>query len=239
MDNTPPPQTPAPPPAPEKKPVPTIAKVGIGCGILLVVGVIATVLLIGWCQRTVGDYVRDFTENPERVTAETIVRLNPELDLVETDDEAGTITFRDKSGKESTVTWADLAEGRLTITDSEGNEMNLGLTDMDSVPEWVPRLPDTTREAGSHHRVEQGRITGSYIAFTGMETVGIRLFLDTEAQSLGMEAATDTVDYTAGDQQMSVFGYRGVDGRSFSATVVRQADGEAQVTFIYEEDPEG
>ena len=220
--------------------MPPIAKVGIGCGILLVIGVIVVALLIGWCQRSVGDLMRDFSENPERATAEMIVRLNPEIDLVETDDDAGTITFRDKSGKETTVTWADLAEGRLTVTDSEGNELNLGLTDMEAVPSWVPRLPDTTREAGSHHRVEQGKITGSYIATTNMETVGIRLFLDTEAQNLGMEASTDTVDYAAGQQEMSVFGYRGDDGRSFSATVVRQGEGsEAQVTFIYEENPEG
>ena len=217
--------------------MPTAAKVGIGCGILLVIGVIAIALLIGWCQRSVGDFMRDFSENPERATAEMIVRLNPEIDLVSTDDEAGTITFRDQDGKETTVTWDDIAEGRLTITDSEGNEMNLGLTDMSAVPEWVPRLPNTTREAGSHHRVEQGKVTGSYIAITNMETVGIRLFLDTEAQDLGMEAATDTVDYSAGEQEMSVFGYRGIDGRSFSATVVRQGeDAEAQVTFIYEED---
>ncbi len=235
MENTPTTETTAPPQ--QKKTMPAIAKVGIGCGILVVIGVIFMVFLVGWCQRSVGDFMRDFVENPERTTAELIIRANPETELVGTDDEAGTITFRDASGKERTVYWADIAEGRLTITDEEGNEIHLGLTDMEDVPGWVPRLPETSSESGSHHRVEQGEVSGSYMALTGMETADIREFLDVEAQALGMSSTADTTEYSAGGQEMKVFGYSGPDGRAFSATVVRQGGGDAQVTFSYEEKP--
>lgn len=215
----------------------TGAKVGIGCGIFLIIGVIILVLLVGWCQRSVGHLVRYFAENPERATAEMIVRMNPELDLVSTDDEAGTITFRDSEGKETTVSWSDLAEGRLTVTDSDGNELVLGVGDMENVPAWVPRLPDTNREVGAHHQIEEGTISGSYMAMTDMETVAIRLFFDTEAQALGMSSSADTSNIVTDSQEMNVFSYRGTDGRSFNATVMRQPGGEAQVTIVYEEKP--
>lgn len=213
-----------------------MAKVGIGCGVLFVIGVIAIVLLVGMCKNTVDGYLQDYSENPERATAELIVKMNPELDLVETNDEEGTITFRDKSGKETTVTWADLAEGKLTVSDSEGGELTFGGADMESVPAWVPRLPETTQVMASHHAVEDGKISGSYMAGTAMTTAAIEAFLAEKAGELGMEAELDSRN-TTGSQVFQMIGYKG-GGRGFSATIIREGTGDAQVQFIYEEEAE-
>ena len=48
------------------------------------------------------DFIEDAEGNPIAAAAETIVKLNPELELVESDREGGKITIREKdTGKES------------------------------------------------------------------------------------------------------------------------------------------
>ena len=53
--------------------------------------------------------------------AQSIIRDNPELDLVETDEEAGTITVRNnKTGEIATLNFEDIAEGKFSVTTDEG-----------------------------------------------------------------------------------------------------------------------
>jgi len=235
MDTPTPPQQTTPPVDAGKKPMPAIAKVGIGCGILTIIGVIVMVVLIGWCNRTVGTYIKDFADNPERAAAEFVINVNPELELVESSDEAGTITFRDKaSGKETTMSWSDIAEGRMSITDSEGTEITFGAANMDAVPAWVPRLPETTQLASSYHSVEGGKMTGAYMAGTTMSTADIETFLAAQAQAMEMESVLDS-RHASGDQEMRMIGYKG-GSRGFSATIIREGAGDAQVQFLYEEE---
>ena len=59
---------------------------GIGCGGLLVVGVIAVALLIGICKRKAEEVMRDFEENPTKKAAEWAARANPDFEMVSTDD---------------------------------------------------------------------------------------------------------------------------------------------------------
>jgi hypothetical protein len=223
-----------PPAADGKKPVSTMAKVGIGCGIAAILGVVLAVLLVGMCTKKLGDVAKDFSANPERAAAEMIVKLNPDIELVKTDDAAQTITYRDKAtGKETTISWSDLKEGKLTMTDSEGGEISLGGTDLSSVPEWVPRLPETTQVLTTHRAVDQGKASGSYAVSTSMQTPAIETFIEEKAAALEMER---TNDRRMGDanQEMRILGYQG-GGRTFTVSIVRGADGVAQVQFLYEE----
>lgn len=104
-----------------KKGLHPLAWVGIGCGclVLLVVGVfVAGTAYVAWKAKEV---VEDFRENPEKATAKLIAFANPDLELVGTDDEAGTVTFRNtREGKEFTVDYEDIKDGRLTIRTEEG-----------------------------------------------------------------------------------------------------------------------
>ena len=81
--------------------------VGIGCGGLMLLGVIAMVVLgvsvFNWGrgaledatgERSLSDIVERLEDSPARTMAETVIRMNPELELLSTDDDAGTITFR-------------------------------------------------------------------------------------------------------------------------------------------------
>jgi hypothetical protein len=104
-----------------KKGLHPMAWVGIGCGGIVLIGVVVMALLVGWCSRKVDEVTRDFQENPERAAAEMMVRMNPEVEMVSSDDVAGTMTIREKgSGKEMTLSYSDIGEGKFSVTTEEG-----------------------------------------------------------------------------------------------------------------------
>jgi len=117
------PQAPAPstaqPPA-KKKVSPWVWVLG-GCLVLIVL----VLLLMGGCTWFLADKAKEmaaeFEANPAKAAAEMAVRLNPDLELVETDEEAGTMTILQKStGEEVTLNFEDIAEGRFSVETSEG-----------------------------------------------------------------------------------------------------------------------
>jgi uncharacterized protein YneF (UPF0154 family) len=70
-----------------KKGLPVWAWIGIGCGALLIM--VLVVVMVGgfFVARKVQDVAADFEENPAMATAKMIVKLNPELEEVSTDDQ--------------------------------------------------------------------------------------------------------------------------------------------------------
>jgi hypothetical protein len=115
--NPPPPPAPAPTaPAPNK--MSTLAKVAIGCGIvavlcLLVFGA-AVSFGVHWFKKKVGD-------NPTLAAAELIVRANPELEVVDSDSKAGTLTIKNsKTGEVVTMNAKDIEDGKITFTTKDG-----------------------------------------------------------------------------------------------------------------------
>ena len=81
--------------APERTGLHPLAWVGIGCGAILMVIVIAVVMVGGFfLARTVKDVAEDFEDNPGLAAARFIVKASPELEEVEVDEDAGTMTVR-------------------------------------------------------------------------------------------------------------------------------------------------
>jgi hypothetical protein len=104
-----------------KKGLHPMAWVGIGCGVFVLIGIVAVVLVISWGARKVKEVAQDFEANPERAAAEMVVKFNPEMEMVSADDTAGTMTIRMKdTGEEVTLDYQDIAEGKFTVTTDEG-----------------------------------------------------------------------------------------------------------------------
>jgi len=93
--------------------------VGIGCGLLALIAIVAVVIGVGWGVRKVGGVVSELQANPEKFAAEMIVKSNPDLEVVTSDETKGEITFRTKkTGETTTVSYAEAAKGNLTIKKS-------------------------------------------------------------------------------------------------------------------------
>lgn len=167
------PQT-APPP---RKGMGPLAWVGIGCAVIVVLGVIA-LAAGGWFLKK---QVDRFEENPAMVAAELAVRANPDLELVESDAEKGTLTIRNKqTGEVMTISAEDAKEGRWTVTTEDGTATfdasggedggSIRVTDekgQESVfqatggapkdlPAWVPTYPGGTAQSAFDARTAEG-----------------------------------------------------------------------------------
>ncbi len=116
--------SPVPPPPgspPPKKGLGPLAWVGIGCGVLLVIGMVL-VAAGGWFAKK---QIDKFADNPGFAAAELIVRANPDLELVSSDREKNTLTVRNKkTGETLTVNAEDIKDGKVTVTNEKGETVD-------------------------------------------------------------------------------------------------------------------
>src|SRR5215210_6038296 len=117
----PPPAMPPQPGPPVKKGLSPLAWIGIGCAVIAVLGM----LVLGGVVAVGGYFVKKgvdkLEKNPALAAAEAFVRLNPDLDVVSTDEKAGTITIKNnKTGEVMTLNAKDVAEGRFEVETKDG-----------------------------------------------------------------------------------------------------------------------
>ncbi len=103
----------SPAPVVVKKGLPPLAWVGIGCGGLILIGIILMLVAGVFISKKAKELGVDFSKNPEKAAAELIVSMTPDLEKVSSDDVAGTITIRMKDGIEKTLTYKDIQEGKF------------------------------------------------------------------------------------------------------------------------------
>lgn len=147
-DFTPPPISPLPPAQP-KQGMSTGAKVGIGCLVVAVIAAIAMALMVRACNSAVQGITKDFEANPERAAAELMIKMHPDYSVVSSNDTTKQMTIReDKTGKEMTLSFEDIKQGKFSVTDSMGNTTQLGAVKAADLPSWVPVYPGATIDGG-------------------------------------------------------------------------------------------
>lgn len=143
-------------PSPGKKSVHPLVWIGGGCGIVALILVL--LLFIGgmMLSRKASEFIAEFEQDPERASAELIVRMNPDLELVETLEEEGKMTVRVRSeDKTVTVSYGQLQDGVFTVESEDGEffTMDLGQEDFDleTLPAEMRELvyPGATAQGGS------------------------------------------------------------------------------------------
>lgn len=176
-------QYPPPPPPPtvvvQKQSMPGWAKGLIACGCLvLVIGAVILGFTV-WAGKKAYDTVSD----PAKM-AEMIISANSDLEVVENNKEAGTITVRDKTtgdvttfnyadlqqgkfsiegkdGKTVTVDGSDLSQGgNLQVTGPDGEKIDIA-TDASGTPSWVPLYPNAKTTSGGKAISIGGKGAGS------------------------------------------------------------------------------
>ena len=159
-------------PQPAKKGMSPLAWVGIGCGVIIVFGLIAVVAM--------GLFVKKKLENPGMATAELVVRANPDLELISSDPKTNTMTIKNKkTGEVVTFNAEDIKNGKLSVktdkgtttfdgnkdggtvkvTDEKGQEQvsTFGATGAQNLPSWVPQYPGGTIQGTFDTTGPQGR----------------------------------------------------------------------------------
>jgi uncharacterized protein YneF (UPF0154 family) len=201
--------------APAKKGLPVWAWVGIGCGGLVILVLIVVMAAGFFVANKVKDVAADFEDNPAMATAKMIVKVNPDLEEVATDEEAGTITVRNKkTGEVVTVNFDDIQDGKLSFTTDEGEvkvdasqlEENGSMTvtsedgsvvfaagkpSAKDLPSWVPVYPGT--EPSSRHSMRtETTLSGGFEIATDDALADVLEFYRSELESEGYEISVNT-----------------------------------------------
>lgn len=163
--------------APQKKGLSPLAWVGIGCGVVVLIVIVVLVagsLFVVHKAKQAGFDPALWAKHPAVAAAKVITAANPDLEVVKVDEDAGTITIRNKkSGEVVTVNLEDVKHGKVSFKSlTSGKEINInahadekggsfqvtdekgkttfsaGAGEGSKLPEWVPVYPGTEPTVG-------------------------------------------------------------------------------------------
>jgi len=240
---------------PAKKGIPAWAWIGIGCAALVIVVLIVVMVGGFFVARKVQDVAADFEENPALATARMIVKLNPELEEVSTDEDAGTMTIRNtKTGEEITVNFEDIEQGKfsfktekgeisvdasemkdsgsLKVTDGEGAVVfSTGGAVSEDLPSWVPVYPGS--EPSNRHTMSTGdEQTGGFQLETSASVAEALEFYRAALQDEGFEVSVNT--FTQDDSEGGmVNGSHDQLGRTVVAILNSEGGGTTTINVNY------
>ena len=152
-------------------------------------------------------YAEMAKKNPALASAKLMVAANPDIDVVSEDDNAGTLTVRDKkTGKEITMDAQDIKNGRLKFIDEKGQEvtfegsgkpgeegfkiesnkgsMTFGNAKGEATPDWVPAYPGAKTVASSREKTEDG-FTGTLSLQTADSAQDVTGYYEKELKAKG------------------------------------------------------
>jgi len=228
MSQPPPPQIPG--TEAKKKGMPTLAWVGIGCGGIILIGIVCVVIAVGWGVKK----AKEFTANPGKAAAEMMVVANKDLEKVADNDATGEMTIRVKStGEQVTLKYDDLAKGRFTVKDKDGNVSQFGQGDLDKVLSWVPRYVGATDEA-SVMQSEDSRETSGILTFTTSDSTDeIGKFYEDEAAKISLTSSNRSSMNLNGNDTLSME-FKG--GKcNLTVTVFGKSGSPLNVQVVYSE----
>ncbi len=183
-----PPQLPGAPP--KKKGLPPLAWAGIGCGGLLLVAVVAGGLAVGTCAKKAVKMASELSANPGKGAAEMMVTEHPGIEKVAENETAGKMTIRLKeTGETITLSYKDLAQGRIPATGVEGGTSPPGPGDLAKIPTWVPRYPGATDEAAVFHVEDSVQLRGIVTSQTTDDSEQVAKFFEDEATKLALNSS--------------------------------------------------
>lgn len=236
-----------------KKGLSPLAWVGIGCGGLLIIGIIVVTVGGYFVAKTVQEAVGD---NPAAAAAEAIVALNPELELIESDREAGTMTVRESStGKQVTVDYSALERGELSFDDGSGETVSIdasaavaaaaeggpitinsggstmtigGAGAATEVPSWLGEFPGTKSDEGGYTATANGKRSGIY-SFKTDDAAAALAYYEGRLEVLGLDV--DRSSFSGGGNSMESVQGRNSD-YNITAAATSSSD-EVQITVTY------
>ena len=244
--NVPPSAPVAQPPAAPKKTSPLVWIVA-GCGGIIVIGTVLFAVAGYWGVHKLKGFAESAKKNPAVFAAKLAVAANPELEIVSSDDAAGTVTIRNKkTGEEITMNAADIKNGRLKFSNEKGEEVTFqgngekgkeglkissktgSLTvggEGEALPVWVPPYPGAKTTASMREKTEDG-FKGT-LAFSTADPPAKVL----ERYEAALKGAGLVAEQTGGAGSLKA---ATADGARTVEVVAMAVGGQTQVTVAYQ-----
>lgn len=205
--------------ATKKKGLGPLAWIGIGCGAMILIAFMVMSVGIWFGARKVKDIAKDFEDDPAKTAAEMIVKMNPELEIVESDDSEGTITIRVKeTGEITTFDYSEIEQGKLSLESSEGRiafdatsedegaiftlETDEGTTKVATLggpgqlPAWLPEYPNAENLLTAYSEEKEGSLGGTFSFQTSDSVEEVFTYYRERLESAGLTVreTTTTLD---------------------------------------------
>ena len=247
-----------PPPVPgQKKKMSALGWIAIGCGAIAILGILA----LGGAAFLGGRFLKskaaEFEKNPALAAAKIAVQANPELEVVESDEDEGTLTIRNtKTGEVVTMNAKDIEEGKLTfstkegtttfdgsnagdggtlkVTTDKGEQVVFGATAgaPKNLPSWVPLYADAKFEAAYDATTAEGR--NAMFTVTSADSVDqVAEFYQSKLVAAGLKIERSSYE-TAGNKAIMLVGKTDDDKRTVNVTVASN-DGQTQAMVNFGE----
>jgi hypothetical protein len=251
-----PPGTYAQPAPPPKKGLSPLAWVGIGCAVIAVLGM----LVLGGVVAVGGYFAKKgldkLEKNPTLTMAELAVRANPDVDLVSTDEEAGTITVKvKKSGEVMTFNAKDIEKGHFEIKskdgtavfDASGKDGTVKVTNdkgevatlqggagaPQNLPAWFPVYPGGTIQGTFDTNGPDGR-TVAFTVSTTDTADKVLSFYESKLKEAGLKVDTYTTAAN-GQQTGGTLTGSSESPKRKTGVLVSSSEGQTQAVVTLEE----
>ena len=224
---------PAPAAAPRKtSPLVWILIVIVGIFLLGFIGVVGTAFFIGHKLHQAGLDSETIRRNPAAVAARIAAMANKDVDVVSEDDNAGTITLRDKkTGKNVTLSFDQAKGGKFSFS-AEGDDGKVATMEFGGggkLPSWVPSYPGSTPQfnISAHGENSASEGEGGNFTFTTSDPAArVLQFYQEKAKDMGMKVNMTTTTADAGmviasddSSHKSLTAIVGVDGGKTTVNV--------------------
>jgi hypothetical protein len=170
--------------------------------------------------------------NPGLAISKLVAAANPNIQVLNTDDGAGTITLRDRrTGKITTMTFDQARNGKFSITtqDEQGKNATLdfGGGPAKGIPDWVPSYPGGSEPKSTFSAAaDNGKVGGSFIFTTTDPQDRVMSFYQDKCKALGFQ--TTNISSPGGG---SIIGRDDASGRSLVIFVGNGSPASVSVTY--------
>ncbi len=242
------PASPVPPPAPAKKS--PVVWVLAGC-----LGLVAIVLIVV----TVGGFfvakkVHEAGNNPAFAATKLLAQMNPNVEVVTSDEGKGTITLRDKkTGKVVTFNFEDIKNGHIVFEGENGERTEIrgqgegesgsmeiktdkgtarfGAGSAANLPSWLPVYPGSTPEGAFSAQGQEG--TGGVYGFKTNDSMEkVADYFEQALKSAGLKTEKNVINQNGVPLTAMVSGKTEDEARQVNITISKQA-GETHVGVTY------
>ena len=213
-----------------KKGLSGLAIAGIGCGSLLVL-IIAVFAFIGIKAMNKMKEVAgaDWQKNPAKSAAMVAAKMNPDWDFVKVDDAKGEITVKvKKTGEEITMAYNEVAQGKFTMKNSNGEETVYGIA-ASAPPAWVPAYPGAAAPGAGMRSEKPAGVSGTYMVQTKDAAAKVSEFFEAKLKADGF-----TTVATASAGGAAVVNAKKEDEKRTVTVQISGDKGATQMVITYE-----
>ena len=224
------PPPPGAPQQPVKKGLGPLGWILIGCGGLVVIAGLIFGGLMFAGGRFLKNKAAEFEKNPAFAAAKLAVQVSPEVELVSSDEDKGTLTIKNKkTGEVMTISAEDAKEGRfvfksdegtavfdasgqqgtLKVTTDKGETATFGAGSPQNLPSWLPVYPGGSVTGTYDTTTAEGR-TAAFTVTTRDSSDKVLEYYESEFKGAGFKV--DKTTYTANNQTAG--SVTGLPGRS-------------------------